>query len=97
MSSYSQTSHFPKLKNSQRNDKNLNRVNLMPRNLSQTQFLRTLSALAKQNRKPILFYNYNKLQKLNLWKTFKTICVQRERETDDDYENKTDNNFHPSA
>ena len=72
-------------------------MTLTPLNRSKLQSLKTLSARARQSRKPPSSSNRDELQGHTLRKTPRKLSVQTDKETDDKYENEVDNDFCPSS
>ncbi len=72
-------------------------MTLTPRNPSKLLSLKTLSTPARQSREPPLSSDRDELQKPTLQRTRMKLSVQPERETDDEYENKADDDFRPSS
>ncbi len=72
-------------------------MTLKPRNPSKPQSLNTLAAPARQSREPLSSSDRDELQESILQRTPMKPSVQPERETDDEYENKADDDFRPSS
>ena len=88
MSSHAPTNRFYKLKNPRRHDEDSGGVNLTLRNLSKPQSSKTLSASARQSRKPSPSSDHDRLQEPTLQQTPMKLSVQPEKDTDDEYENE---------
>ena len=71
-------------------------MTLTTRNPSKPQFLKTLSAPARQSRKPPLSGDCDEIQEPTLKRTPMKLSVQPERETDNEYDNEADDDFCPS-
>ncbi len=97
MFSHAQTSRSHKSKNLRGHDEDSGGVNLTPRNPSKPQSLKTLSAPARQSRKPPSSSDRDELQEPTLKKTPMKLSVQPERKTNDEYENEADDDFRPSS
>ena len=72
-------------------------MTLTPCNPSKPLSLKTLSAPARQSREPPSSSDRDELQEPTLQRTPMKPSVQPERETDDEYENKADDDFRPSS
>lgn len=94
MSLYAKKNHFYKSKNPRRYNKNLNRLKLKTCNLSKPQSLKRFFISARQSCKLLLLNDYSKFWKLTLWKTFMNISAKLERQLDDNYKDRANNNFY---
>ena len=90
---HAQTSCFHTSTNAIRHNEGSSGVTLTPRNPSKPQSLKTLSAPTRQNREPPSSSDGNKLQEPTLQRTPMKLCIQPERETDDEYENEADDDI----
>ncbi len=96
MSSHAWSGHSYKSKKLRGHDEDSGGVNLTPHNPSKPQSSKTLSAPARQSRKPPSSIDCDKFQELTLQRTSMKLSVQPERIMDNEYENEADDNFHHS-
>ncbi len=97
MSSHAQTSCSHKSKNLRGHDEDSGGVTLTSRNPSKPQSSKTLSAPARQSRKPPSSSDRDELQEPTLQKTPIKLSVQPERENDEEYKNGADDDFRLSS
>ncbi len=93
MSSHARTNRFYKSKNPRGRDEDSSGVNLTLRNPSKPQSSKTLSAPAKQSRKPLPSSDRDELHEFTLQRTPMKLSVQPENNTDEKYENEADDDF----
>ncbi len=93
MFSHAQISRSHKSKNPIGHDEDSGGVTITPRNPSKPQSSKTVSALARQSRKPPSSSDCDKLHEPTLQRTPMKLSVQPERKTNNEYENKADDNF----
>ncbi len=97
MFSHAQTSCSHKSKNPRKHDEDSSRVTFTSRNPSKLQFLKTLSAPARQSHKSPSSIDRDELQEPTLQRTLMKLSIKPKREKDNKYKNKVDDEFRLSS
>ncbi len=95
MSLHAQTNRFYKSKNPRGHGEDSSGVNLTLRYPLNPQSSNTISASARQSRKPSPSSDRDELQEPTLQRTPMKLSVRPEKEKDDEYENEPDDDFSP--